>query len=293
MTANQTRKKPAGFTLVELLVALVIVSILAALSLSGLAVVRRRAKEDATRTTIRKIHEVIVPMYESYLDKRVPAGVDQLGGGRRRLALEMPDNWDDVNPPSHVLDLAPLTTDPFANGRTRAYASNKISSLPSAAYGSAECLYMICTLSGFEPEAMENFRATEIGDADGDGKPEFHDAWGSPIAFIRWPTGFAGPLSLNRTADDPFDPNNVDASRVAPPAAPFAYGVTPLIYSAGVDKEYGLDVAQGLSRFSASALPSTLRNFDSLTTTSSGHFASPLAGGQSADNITNHDLNTR
>ena len=93
MTANQTRRKPAGFTLVELLVALVIVSILAALSLSGLAVVRRRAKEDATRTTIRKIHEVIVPMYESYLDKRVPAGVDQLRGGRLRLALEMPDNF--------------------------------------------------------------------------------------------------------------------------------------------------------------------------------------------------------
>ena len=69
MTANQTRGKQAGFTLVELLVALVIVSILAALSLSGLAVVRRRAKEDATRTTIRKIREVIVPMYENYLDK--------------------------------------------------------------------------------------------------------------------------------------------------------------------------------------------------------------------------------
>lgn len=278
MAANQGTIS-TGFTLVELLVSLVIVSILAALTLSGLATVRRVAKEDATRTTIRKIHEIIVPMYEGYLDKRVPAGVSQLGGSRNRLALEMPDNWDDVNPPAYVLGA-------FTNGRTRAYASYK--GPPgswSPSYGSAECLYMICALSGYEPEAMERFRAAEIGDADADGKPEFHDSWGSPIAFIRWPTGFAGPVTLNQ-ADDPFDPNNVDSSLSLP-------GVVPLIYSPGLNKEYGLDVAQGLSRFSAATLPSTLLNLDSLTATSGGHFASPLTGGASADNITNHDLVTR
>jgi len=279
MTANQ-KAWQAGFTLVELLVSLVIVSILAALTLSGLATVRRVAKEDATRTTIRKIHEIIVPMYEGYLDKRLPAGVSQLSGSRNRLALEMPDNWDDVNPPAYVLGV-------FENGRTRAYAGYKGppgSSSPS--YGSAECLYMICMISGYEPEAMERFRAAEIGDADSDGKPEFHDSWGSPIAFIRSPTGFAGPVTLNQ-ADDPFDPNNNDTSLSLP-------GVVPLIYSPGLDKEYGLDVAQGLSRFSNAVLPSTLLNLDSLTTTTSGgHFASPLPGGASADNITNHDLVTR
>ena len=81
-------------SLVVLLVSLVIISILAALTLSGLATVRRRAKDDATRSSIRKIHEIIAPMYEGYLDKRLPAGVSQLGGSRNRLALEMPDNWD-------------------------------------------------------------------------------------------------------------------------------------------------------------------------------------------------------
>lgn len=285
MAANHNVNKPA-FTLVELLVSLVIISILAALTLSGLATVRRRAKDDATRSTIRKIHEIIAPMYEGYLDKRLPAGVSQLGGSRNRLALEMPDNWDDVNPPAYLLG-------PFANGRTRAYAGYK--GPPgswSPSYGSAECLYMICALSGYEPEAMERFRAAEIGDADADGKPEFHDSWGSPIAFIRWPTGFAGPLTLNQ-ADDPFDPNRLDSSLSSPPASPFAYGVAPLIYSPGLDNEYGLDVAQGLSRFSAATLPSTLLNLDSLTATSGGHFASPLTGAASADNITNHDLVTR
>jgi len=64
-------KSRAGFTLVELLVSLVIISILAAMTLSGLSAVRRRSREEATRTTIRKIHEIIVPQYESYLDKRI------------------------------------------------------------------------------------------------------------------------------------------------------------------------------------------------------------------------------
>ena len=63
----------------------------------------------------------------------------------------------------------------YQTGRTNAYAS--YSGVPGS-YDSAECLYMICLLSGFQPEAMENFRAEEIGDKDADGKPEFHDAWG-------------------------------------------------------------------------------------------------------------------
>jgi prepilin-type N-terminal cleavage/methylation domain-containing protein len=284
MTANLGPQRLA-FTLVELLVALIIVSILAALTLSGLATVRRRAKEDATRTTIRKIHEIIVPMYEGYLDKRVPAGVgtgsiNQLIGNRRRLAYEMPDNWNDVGPSPATVPAV------FDNGRTRAYAAYKGS--PSPSYGSAECLYMICTLSGYEPEAMENFRAAEIGDADGDGKPEFHDSWGSPIAFIRWPTGFAGPVTLNQTAD-PFDPNVADTSLSSPPVPSFAYGTVPLIYSAGLDKEYGLNVSQQIS----GEPNAVVGNFDDLTTTSDGHFASPLAGGDSVDNISNHDLVTR
>jgi prepilin-type N-terminal cleavage/methylation domain-containing protein len=284
MTANQ-KAVDTGFTLVELLVALIIVSILAALTLSGLATVRRRAKEDASRTTIRKIHEIIVPMYEEYLDKRLPAGVgtgsiNQLIGNRRRLAYEMPDNWNDVGPSPGTVPAV------FENGRTRAYAAYKGS--PSPSYGSAECLYMICTLSGYEPEAMENFRPAEIGDADDDGKPEFHDSWGSPIEFIRWPTGFAGPVTLNQAAD-PFDPNSADTSLSSPPIGTFHYGTAPLIYSPGLDKEYGLVFAQQISGKS----DAKVGNLDELTTTPMGHFASPRNGGESVDNITNHDLVTR
>ena len=223
----------SGFTLVELLVVIVIISILAGLSLAGLAGVRRRSREEATRTTIRKIHEIIVPQYESYLDKRLSSdeitspgrsniysttrllqrfgirsrrqkdfGVRKLAAIRRTLAVEMPDNWDDVADAVRPF-FPPLA---FQNGRTSAYQQYKIVdattnpvTLASDQYASAECLYMICLLSGFQPEAMENFRAKEIGDVDGDTKPEFLDAWGTPIGFIRWPTGLMDQSPLIKT----------------------------------------------------------------------------------------------
>ena len=292
-------KSRAGFTLVELLVVIVIISILAGLSLAGLAGLRARSREEATRTTIRKIHEIIVPQYEGYLDKRLDrdscitignSSPPSVVGPRRKfewgklvtirktLAFDMPDNWDDVSGmPGN-----------YKTPRTDAYNDYGGG---SSSYGSAECLYMICLLSGFRPEAMENFRAEEIGDKDEDGKPEFHDAWGMPIAFIRWPTGFSGPITLNQGTQDPFDPETVDSSRPpqSAPAASIAYGVVPLIYSAGLDQEYGLDSAQAAG-FQSDA---NVGNFSLVTATLGGHFASPLPGNASQDNISNHDLITR
>lgn len=61
-----------GFTLVELLVVMVILSILSSLALAGLAGARNRSKIDKTKSTIRKIHEIVVPHYESFAEKRVP-----------------------------------------------------------------------------------------------------------------------------------------------------------------------------------------------------------------------------
>ena len=55
----------------------------------------------------------------------------------------------------------------------------------------AECLYMIITLA-FTDElgGRDLFNDSDVGDIDGDGFPEFHDAWGMPIRFLRWPIGF-------------------------------------------------------------------------------------------------------
>ncbi|MFN8740016.1 MAG: type II secretion system protein [Pirellula sp.] len=55
----------------------------------------------------------------------------------------------------------------------------------------AELLFLIIADSEFDgSSAIEMFDQTEIGDTDGDGLNEFLDAFGVPIKWIRWPTGY-------------------------------------------------------------------------------------------------------
>jgi len=58
-----------GFTLVELMVVLVILSILGSLMLAGLNVARSRSLAEKTRGTISKINGVINAQFESYADR--------------------------------------------------------------------------------------------------------------------------------------------------------------------------------------------------------------------------------
>jgi hypothetical protein len=107
-------------------------------------------------------------------------------------------------------------------------------------YASAECLYMIVMS---DPEAAAQFHRDEIGDTDGDSLPEFLDAWGRPIRFLRWPAGFIsgnqGDSDLQvgdpTNHHDPFDPNKIDS---------VAYALYPLIYSAGPDGKYDINIGK-------------------------------------------------
>ena len=113
-----------AFTLVELVVVIVILAILSSLLLSGLAGARQRAKIDKTRSTIRKLHEIVIPLYETYVEKRIAPAMwtdgtpisrktPQSPGNTFRLigtsvagyqlcakryfaAADMPDLWDDA-----------------------------------------------------------------------------------------------------------------------------------------------------------------------------------------------------
>ena len=68
-------------------------------------------------------------------------------------------------------------------------------------YEGAECLYLIVSsMRDGEDSALSSFAPSEIGDFDGDGMLEFHDAFGNPIEFVRWPAGYSehpGPLSTS------------------------------------------------------------------------------------------------
>jgi len=189
---------------------------------------------------------VIMQRYESYLTRRVPIrtlGLPPNEAARRRLdairdlmRMEMPDRWSDVYTTS-----ASGTPHRYAWGSiprpalSEMYLARYTQKEPTGEFGPAECLYMIIALG--MPEAMENFNPSDIGDADGDGFPEFQDGWGRPIMFLRWAPGFTGvsEIQINDPVNhhDPFDTRHVD---------PAAYHLIPLIYSGGRDKEYDIEV---------------------------------------------------
>ena len=265
------RPAPGGsrsaFTLVELVVVIVILSILAGLTLSGLAGARQRAKIDKTRSTIRKLHEIVVPIYETYVEKRYTRAVPGNGNAKavtnattiammrssvasqqvlaRRfmVAADMPDLWDDAFDASGTGGWGSAMQLAAPNARYQQFAAKRFGSgaVPEAqarAFESAECLQMIVVLGGFAADSVEQFRSDEIGDVDKDGAPEFLDGWGRPISFIRWPSGFVSVLQTTTDADppDPMDPLAVTRSMPSPMVGGNATtdrALVPLIYSGG------------------------------------------------------------
>ena len=317
-------RSTTAFTLVELMVVLVIVALLASLTLAGLSGVRQRAKEDKTRSTIRKIDSVIQSMYESYATRRVPAtgttrtarATSRLQNLRLIMAVEMPDTWNDVGTAA-----APLPIPAWAsNAVYRRYSAYKtaLTTAPSPPstfnipvpnfsppttygqlYGYSETLLMIVSMSGFQPDCMEQFRPDEIGDIDRDGAKEFSDGWGRPIAFIRWPAGFASSF-INHSQPDPVDVMRVTGPITLPFAAQSDWAMTPLIYSAGPDEAtndpFGTESGYGLFNPGPSwlaTLPIASTCQQNPAWPGSNGAVNPANPVAVSDNITNYDLLTK
>ena len=303
---NQPARR--AFTLVELMVVIMIIAILSSLTLAGLSGVRQRAREDKTKSTIRKIDAVIRPMYDSYRTRRVQvtpglappvAALEKLVRLRRLMVFEMPDSWSDVPTAAEFADTDPASvfgSQPWLRtAAVRSYTFTKAMAAPSDNYGSAECLHMILSTGGFEPDALEFFRPDEIGDIDKDGVPEFWDGWGRPIAFFRWAPGFSEPYSLVQKADpanahDPLDPWNLD---------PTGFALIPLIFSAGPYESTNDPLSTAASGYGLARLASGWAGEDLSdicgTTTTGGAVGGPDAANPTAfqDNITNHDLSSQ
>ena len=158
--------------------------------------------------------------------------------------------------------------------RVNAWTSNNPANWTTQ-YQGAECLYLILSsMRDGDQSALEYFTSAEIGDVDEDGMPEILDGWGQPIEFLRWApghVGFVGPdgqwgvagtdddgdgttdnisealwagsddrlINTMQVADgksfpDPFDPLKVDGVS--------NYALKPLVFSAGSDGEYEVNV---------------------------------------------------
>jgi prepilin-type N-terminal cleavage/methylation domain-containing protein len=275
-----------GFTLVELMVVLVILSILGSLMLAGLNVARTRSRSSKTYGTLSKLSGVVSAHFDSYADRSVPVAgttpaqvaTSRLVNRRTLQVYEMPDSWADVMNGIVAVTGTGSTVPSFARtGTVRGYAAYKNAVAPTAANQSAECLYMIVARSGFDPYAIEQFRNDEIGDTDNDGAMEFLDHRGRPLIFLRWAPGFS-PYSDVQVANpttnhDPMDPQRVDAA---------GYTLIPLIVSGGDDELTGLQVA------TAGWLPLSLLSI----VTSGSNVGAPDDSNPPAyrDNLTNHDV---
>jgi prepilin-type N-terminal cleavage/methylation domain-containing protein len=256
---DNLRSCSRAFTLIELLVTITIISILASLSLAGLAVARQRVKADRTELTIRKIHEVIMPHYERFLTRqRSLEKVPQQGAPpqafdaaekqartlltvRRALVFEMPDGWADLldsgttpATPSRALNPDP----PFTAIATR-LRSMASAGLRDSQWSDAECLWTMVIRGGFaDPAIVGHFREDEFGDKNGNGEREFLDGWGNPIRFLRWAPAFVSRYQptpgtgADTRSHDSFDP------RARDPLARIT--LFPLIFSTGGDGEPGI-----------------------------------------------------
>jgi len=277
-----------AFTLVELLVVIIVISILSAMTLGALANARKSSRTQTTTLMIRALNDAIMSQYEAYEDQSLSvADVAGLVKLRLKMREELPDAWNDVG----------SITPTGSPGRSYVTYKSRWSGL-STQYQSAECLYMIITTSGLFPDFLENVRPDRVGDIDGDGAKEFLDGWGNPIAFTRWAPGFSSPFSPIQRSDavayhDPIDAYNLDLK---------AFALYPLIYSPGVDGEYGLlqaktgwpyDVTKALDDPAQPSLGTVDgKSPCTFNPENKGLIGAPDpdAGSNYRDNITNHSL---
>ena len=63
--------------------------------------------------------------------------------------------------------------------------------------------------------SRDDFTDREVQDTDGDGLPEFVDAWGQPLQFFRWPVLYHSDLQRGQVILP--DPNNGNSNNLLPP----------------------------------------------------------------------------
>ena len=144
--------------------------------------------------------------------------------------LNLPQGYDgsDNDGNGYIDDMGEIKTSP--PGATSAFAAAVANRLSKHNHKTAraEMLYAVL-IEGLSPLGSvftrDEFTAREVQDTDGDGLPEFVDAWGEPLQFFRWPIYFgvqaaAGSSDSQKGSDpyngytetrqlDPLDPNQL------------------------------------------------------------------------------------
>lgn len=261
-----------AFTLVEILVTMMILSILASMILYVTTGALEMAKEQQTKSRIVRLDREITRLWNGYLNRRVPIRFPiqnpdpdnitptkwyrarkqaRLVALRDLIRLEMPDRIKDVTDPPAV----DFNGDGYIDDADRPAASKAYFAMTQRlgwdghdplemSNQGAECLYMIIQYHvGNESRGSSYFSNEMVADVDGDGMPEFIDAWGQPIHFSRWAPGFISPLHRapngpnDLSSQDPFDPHRVDDMWSTETSSDQRFPLHPLIISAGPNRK--------------------------------------------------------
>jgi prepilin-type N-terminal cleavage/methylation domain-containing protein len=225
----QNPKSPRGFTLTELLVVMLVLSILAGLTVAALAGAVNDARASRTRAVINKIDLLIDERWESYRTRAVPLRIPatnhpdhalfaariRLLALRELMRMELPDRITDVTTGSYMipapvnLPLLPQSSVKQSYLRLANRATNGTIANWTTTHQGSECLYLILsTMKDNDKSALDYFSTDEIGDVDGDGMKEILDGWGRPIEFLRWAPGYSqhpgpdGGWGVSSTDDD-------------------------------------------------------------------------------------------
>lgn len=194
----------AGVTLIELLLVVAILAILATLGLS----VIRGAEEDAlvsrTQAQIERISRTLNAEIEQYAYRTLPYPIESTNPAiplepvevrlirdalvEELMRVEFPTRFADLQDPFPVNSTGSFpgafdwSNPVLGNCQIRDRFIAKLAG-GSTDYEGAECLYAILALRTFEDgsSGLSLVRKTEIGDKDGDGLPEIHDAFGEPL----------------------------------------------------------------------------------------------------------------
>jgi prepilin-type N-terminal cleavage/methylation domain-containing protein len=240
---NSRSLQRRSFTLVELLIVATILVILASTALFALYGTMEHARERRTTAQIAKLNQLIMDQWDGYRTRKVPillppnASFDERGlirllAIREIMRMEMPDRITDLTWSQSPIPVPSLNNTvsigapslwkrhrrragfgntvptPGASSATEAPLSTSL--VWSSRFQGAECLYLIVSSIRTEDKsAIDFFRASEIGDMDGDTMFEILDGWGRPIDFIRWAPGF-GPLPGPDAAWGAFDVDDDD-----------------------------------------------------------------------------------
>lgn len=206
---NRTRipkvHRPRGFTIVELLIVMTIITLLMGISIAALRGAIGAAREKQTQATILKVHGLVQQRVEAFnraLDKM------NLTAAKQKMRVNFNTTYGNatniyLRDNSKVLEVL-ARKQLFQSRFPQNFAERNLlgGALPpptphQPVTQSSALLYWLLTSSevfGIAPVDSSEFSSAEVRDTDGDGLKEFVDGWGRPLRFYRWPTMLFCPI---------------------------------------------------------------------------------------------------